>query len=294
MAVSTWKALSVLAFKLFGRELEPYVKHFDSIKPDLMKADLELSLLEYVYTMILGSLLAFMITFPFMVVITAIALHNIALSFISSFTTSIFVTLIVFFMFYSLPSFIATRRKKKIDAALPFAATYMATISASGAEPTTMFSVISEFKEYGEVSKEAEKITRDVSAFGMDLISAIRKTAGRTPSAELKEMLWGLDTVLTTGGNVSDYLHEKSKMYMEENKRRLQAFSQTLSVLIEVYLTLILVGSIFFIIMTSLMSIFGGGNNLSISFLQFIIIFVVMPVVSVGFIILLKIVAPSD
>jgi flagellar protein FlaJ len=292
--VSLWKTFSGVAFKFFGRQLEPYVKHFDSLKPDLLKANLELSLTEYVYVMVLGCLLAFIISIPVLVVATVTVLLNAALAFLFSFTASIFVTLGVFFFFYTWPNFVASRRKKRIEAALPFAATYMATVAASGAPPQTMFSVLSEFKEYGEVSTEAEKIYRDVSAFGMDLVSAIRKTASRTPSPELKEMLWGLDTVISTGGNTSNYLHEKARLYMEEHRRRLQVFSQTLSVLIEVYLTLILVGSIFFVIMTALMSIFGGGANLFISFLQFMIIFVVLPVVSIGFIFMLKLIAPSD
>ncbi len=283
-----------MAFKFFGRHLEPQVKHFDSIKHDLLKANMELSLTEYVYAMVLGCLLTFIISFPLLVVVISLLLRNAIIAFIFSLTTSIFVTLAIFFFFYTYPSAVAGRRKKRIETALPFAATYMATIAASGAPPSTMFSVLAEFKEYGEVSKEAAKISRDVSAFGMDLVSAIRKTAGRTPSPELKEMLWGMDTVITTGGNVSNYLHEKARMYMEEHRRRLQAFSAMLSILIEVYLTLILVGSIFFVIMTSLMSIFGGGANLFISFIQFMVIFVVLPVVSIGFIVLLKILAPSD
>lgn len=294
MASNSWKSFSKIAFKFFGRHLEPYVKNFDSIKVDLLKSDLELSLSEYVYAMTMACLLVFIFAFPVLVVLTAVALRNAALAFIFSFTASIFVTMTIFFFFYSFPSFVAERRRKKIETALPFAATYMATVAASGAPPTTMFNVLSEFKEYGEVSKEAEKITRDVNAFGMDLISAIRKTAARTPSPELKELLWGLDTVITIGGNVSEYLHDKSKLYMEENRRRLQVFGQTLSILIEVYLTLVLVGSIFLVIMTSIMSIFGGGSNLGISFIQFLVIFVLLPVVSAGFIVLLKIMAPSD
>ena len=294
MASAAWKEFSNLAFRFFGRHLEPQVKHFDSIKHDLLKADLEMSLTEYVYAMVLGCLITFIISFPVVVVLTAILLRNAALAFIFSMTTTIFITLGVFFFFYTYPAFISGRRRKKIESALPFAATYMATVAASGAPPPTMFRVIAGFKEYGEVSKEAQKITRDVSAFGMDLVSAISKTADRTPSPEFKELLWGLNTVITTGGNISNYLHEKARLYMEEHRRRLQVFSQTLSVLIEVYLTLILVGSIFFVIMTALMSIFGGGANLFVSFIQFLIIFVILPVVSIGFIIMLKIMAPSE
>jgi flagellar protein FlaJ len=186
------------------------------------------------------------------------------------------------------------KRKKSIDASLPFGTTYLATIASSGAPPVAMFKILSQFSEYGELSKETGKIYRDVEAFGMDLVSAIRKTASRTPSEELKELLWGLDTVLTSGGNAGNFLHEKSRSFISEYRRRLEQYSRTLSLLIEIYLTIVLVGSIFFIIMTALMSILGGGGTgISMIFIQFLVIFIVLPFSSIGFIALLKAISPS-
>jgi flagellar protein FlaJ len=222
-------------------------------------------------------------------------LKDIVLALLLSLTLNIVIVLIIFFIFYTYPSLLSGKRRKDIDAALPFAATYMATIANSGAAPITMFKVISQFGEYGEVSKETEKIYRDVEVFGMDLIGALRKTASRTPSDEFKELLWSLDNVITSGGNVSDFLHEKSRSFIAEYNRRLQQYSRTLSVLIEVYLTLILVGSVFFIIITTLMSLLGGGGMSNyLFFIQFLVIFIVLPFVSIGFIILLKSVSPSS
>jgi flagellar protein FlaJ len=208
--------------------------------------------------------------------------------------SSIFLELGIFFLFYTYPSLAAGKRKVNIEANLPFATTYMATVAASGAPPPTMFKVLGQFKEYGEISKEAEKIDRDIEAFGMDLVSSLRKTAARSPSSELKELFWGLDTVLSAGGNVSNFLHEKSKTFISEYRRKLQEYSRTLSLLTEIYLTVILVGSIFFIIMTSLMSIMSAGQmNQLLSFTQFLVVFLVMPVLSIGFVYLLKNLSPT-
>ncbi len=292
--MNIWKTLKDLSFKFFKHSLDPFVNLFESIKPDLLKADLGLTLLEYVYVMFFSILLFFIIEFPLITIITSIILQDIILAVLFSFTLNIVIVLIVFFIFYTYPSMAAGNRKNNIEAALPFATTYMATIANSGAPPVTMFKVISQFGEYGEVSKEAEKIYRDVEVFGMDLIGAIRKTASRTPSEELKELLWGLDTVLASGGNTSDFLHEKSRLFISEYGRKLQRYSRTLSLLIEIYLTLILVGSVFFVIITALMSILGGGGMSNyLSFIQFLVIFIVLPFVSIGFIILIKSIAPA-
>ncbi|MEM7817156.1 MAG: hypothetical protein QXZ20_04545, partial [Candidatus Aenigmatarchaeota archaeon] len=107
-------------------------------------------------------------------------------------------------------------------------------------------------------------------------------------------LLWGLDTVLTSGGNVGNFLHEKSRGFISEYRRRLEQYSRTLALLIEVYLTVVLVGSIFFIIMTALMSILGGGgDSTSMLFMQFLVVFIALPFASIGFIGLLKAISPS-
>jgi len=292
--MNIWKTLRNLSFKFFKHSLDHLAPLFESIKPDLLKADIGLTLVEYVYVMFFSILLFFIIEFPLVTIITSMILQDIIVAVLFSFTLNIVIILIVFFIFYTYPSMTAGKRKRDIESALPFATTYMATIANSGAPPVTMFKVISQFEEYGEVSKEAGKIYRDVEVFGMDLVGAVRKTANRTPSEELKELLWGLDTVLTSGGNTGDFLHEKSRLFISEYGRKLQRYSRTLSLLIEIYLTLVLVGSVFFVIITALMSILGGGGMGSyLSFIQFLVIFIVLPFVSVGFIFLIKSIAPA-
>ncbi len=289
-----WKTLKGMSFKFFGRSLEPLVENFASIKYDLLKSNMGLSLSEYVYSMVLLVLIAFAIGFPVSLLVTFLVLKNPLLSLLFSFTITTVVSLLLFFMLYTYPSMVAGKRKKSIEATLPFGTTYLATIASSGAPPTAMFKIMSQFKEYGELSIETGKINRDVEAFGMDLLGAMRKTASRTPSDELKELLWGLDTVISSGGNLGDFLHEKSRLFIAEYKRRLEQYSKMLSLLIEVYLTVVLVGSIFFIIMTALMSILGGGGGTNVLFLQFVVIFIGLPCASIGFIGLLRAIAPSS
>jgi len=288
-----WNIIRNLSFKFFGKSLEPYVGYFDSIKEDLQKTNLNLSLTEYFYITIFTLLLVFIIEFPTTVVLSALILGSAFLAFLFSFTLTIVIIIGLFFLFYTYPSIVAGSRRRNIEANLPFATTYMATIASSGSPPVTMFKVLSDFKEYGEISKEAEKINRDIEGFGMDLIGSIRKTASRTPSPELKELLWGLETVLSSGGNISNYLHEKSRGFISEYRRRLEQYSRTLSLMIEIYLTVVLVGSIFFVVLTALMSLFGGGAGTTLAFLQFAVIVIFLPAISIGFVFLLKYLSPS-
>ncbi len=287
-----WNSLKDPSFKLFGKSLEPYVDNFSSIKPDLEMSNIPLSLVEYVYVIMFVPLIIFAVEFPMLAFIVAVLTQNMLVSFLLSFTITIFISLVAFFVFYSYPSMIASKRKKDIDGALPFATTYLATVAGSRAPPITMFKVLSEFYEYGEIAKEARKIYRDVTIFGMDLMAAMRKTASRTPSAQLKELLWGMSNVMSTGSDMSAFLREKSKGFMQEYRRSLERFSEKLSMFIEIYLTVLILGSIFFVILSSIMSIFNSEMGLMLSFLQFMIIFLVMPAVSAGFMVALKSISP--
>ncbi len=288
-----WDTLKNASFKLFGKSLEPYVDYFSSIESDLHMSGISLSLAEYVHAIIFASLLIFMAEFPLLAFIISFFTQNMLIAFFLSFTITVFISLTLFFIFYSYPSMLSAMRRKKIDDALPFATTYLATVAGSRAPPLTMFKVLSQFGEYGEISKEAKKIYRDVAVFGMDILAAMRKTASRTPSAEMKELLWGMSNVLSTGSDMPTFLREKSKGFMQDYRRNLEEFSQRLSILIEIYLTVLIVGSIFFVILSSIMSFFSSDMSLILSFLQFMIIFLVMPAVSAGFIILLKAISPS-
>jgi len=102
-----------------------------------------------------------------------------------------------------------------------------------------------------------------------------------------------MTNVMTTGSDMPTFLREKSRAFMQEYRRSLDEFSQKLSTIIEIYLTVLIVGSIFFVILSSIMSLFSSDMSLTLSFAQFVVIFLVMPAVSVGFIMLLKSISPS-
>ncbi len=127
----------------------------------------------------------------------------------------------------------------------------------------------------------------------MSLNEALKKSADKSPSQEFKELLWGIETTLASGGNLSDYLHSKATSFIENYKRMMKEYSQKVGVLLEVYVTLIIVGSIFFVVVSSMMSSFGGGMIEMIVLAQFLLIFLGLPMISLLFVIILKYLSPS-
>ena len=282
------------SYKFLSPKIEKYMSYFDSITLDLKKAGMKISLIEYMSTTIMTSMLVFVLEFPFIFIITLfIPGFSPAMGFIFSFSISIVFAFGIFFFFYVYPSLSASARKKSIDFSLPFATLYMATVSGGKAPPKTMFKILSKFEEYGELNKESREITRNVEIFGMSLNEALRRSADKSPSEDFKELLWGIETTISTGGNLSEYLHGKAKSFIQNYKRMMREYSQRVGVLLEVYVTLIVVGSIFFVVVSSMMSAFGGGMMDIIVIAQFFLIFLGLPVISIVFVIILKYLSPK-
>ncbi|RLJ02856.1 MAG: hypothetical protein DRP11_02465 [Candidatus Aenigmatarchaeota archaeon] len=282
------------SYQIFAPILEPYLQYFESLRPDLRKAGIPYNLREYLSMAVMTVLVVFIIEFPLLSFITTFMFGNPPVAILFSLTISIGFSAMFFLFFYIYPSLQIGNRRKKIDYALPFATIYLATTSGSRMPPQNMFKVLLEFEGDSEMGKEARKIVRDTELLGISVIDSIKRVATESPSDSFSELLWGMSTTISTGGNLSMYLHEKAKSLMKEYKLRLEKYSSTLGTIVEMYLTLVVVGSIFFIIMSSIMSSFGMGGSMEelLIIAQFFVIFLGLPAINAGFIMLIKSLSP--
>ena len=278
--------------KFFGKMIEPYLNYFSDLKDDLKKARIGMSLEEYLSVALMTSFLVFLLEMPMIALILALLRLGFLFSFITAITISILLPLGFFIAFLNYPKLIVKDRVKSIETALPFATTYLSTIASSNLPADQIFKIFSKFEEYGEVTKEVRNIVADVEILGADVNTAIEKAAERTPSKNFKEVLWGILSTIRSGGNLGEYLRSKTRSLLQEYRRKLYEFSHSLTVYMEVYLTALVVGALFFIILTSVMSGFAGGS-ISLVFLQFIIVFFVVPLISIAFIVFVKTISPG-
>jgi flagellar protein FlaJ len=98
-------------------------------------------------------------------------------------------------------------------------------------------------------------------------------------------------SIITTGGDMESYLRTKTRSYMSQYRRMLEDYAKQITFYTEIYITLVIVGSLFFIVLISIISPLTGVGAL---FTQTIIVFFVVPLVSVGFIVLLKHISPVE
>jgi len=199
----------------------------------------------------------------------------------------------VFMAFYVYPSIQVSKRRDDINHNLPFATMYLSTVAGSGTPPAAMFKLLGQFDEYGEVSKESAKIARDVYSFGADLDEALTNAAQRTPSEKFKELLWGLNSVITTGGDLKSFLRQKTDSYMSDYRRELDTFTDTLSLMVEMYITVVIVGSVFLMIISTIMSALGSGRTLVLG-IQLATVTLLLPMAAIAFILIVKSTSPLE
>lgn len=269
-----------------------YINYFEDLRPQLSKANIPISLPEYVSMMIFSTL--GVSVFTFFVFGTTLALTSGLSGFILGIILSIVFSVASLLGFYLYPSILIKQRASKIRDSLPFATMYMSTLAGTGTSIPELFRILGEeHDEYGEIANEAEKISRDIETFGMDISEALEKAADRTPSEDFKELLWGLNHTITSGGSLRSFLHERSETLMNDYQRRVESFAEQLSLLVEMYITVVIVGSIVFTSMSAVMSSFTSYSGENIVLIQIAAIFLGLPIISGMFILLVKGMSPG-
>jgi flagellar protein FlaJ len=283
-----------ISFRMFSQFSEKVSYYFSDLKLNLKRARIKISLQEYVSIAIMTCFIIFLITFPILSFFFGFVFQTFLFSFMSSFSISLVLTIGCFLFFVNYPKFIIKEKAKHIDNALPFAALYLSTIASSKLPIHKIFEIFSKFSKYGELTEEVRFIQNDIDVFGLDVNTALEKAVERSPSKMFKEMVWGMLSTIRSGGDLGIYLKETAVNMVGEYRRKLYEFAHQLTIYIEVYLTAIVLGTIFFTILTSIMSgISESTNAADIVVLQFILIFAFMPMVSAIFILMIKSITPG-
>ena len=211
---------------------------------------------------------------------------------------TVFMTVILsavsFFSFYLYPLMRARDRRANIQANMPFALNHMAAVAASGVPPNIMFKLVDQTEEYGEICLEAKKIDQFITIFGYDMITAIRSVASTTPSPAFKEFLEGMASTVESGGDLQDYLEEKSKESLLTYELERQKYTEAIQTYSDIYTGILIAAPLFFVAALSLISILGGGlGGIPIDVLLSISTYLVIPLLNVLFIIFLELNQPE-
>lgn len=223
-----FEGLQRVGSALFGKRLETFVDGFVGLRTELSHSGLQIDLTEYVYALAAAMLIAGIAVFPAVLFVFLVVGELTAVTAVVSLVAAILASAIVGLSFWLYPSTIATRAVKEIDRMLPIALGHMVVIAQSGAKPVTMFGMLSKLEEIGLISEEAERIVRDVKTLGVDVREVLRGAANRTASPAWRAVLTGIESTITTSGNMISFLREHEATALSEQRRRLSIFGSSL------------------------------------------------------------------
>ena len=180
------------------------------------------------------------------------------------------------------PDYRAGERRRLIDRDLPYAVNYIAAMSSAGVVPGALFRELARERTYGEVSREVAWIVRDLDLLGSDLLTALQHGVARSPSRRFQEFLQGAKTTILSGGDLKVYFAAKADQYMADNRRIQKEFLASLGLMAESYVTVVIAGPLFMIVMLSIMLVIGRSTQSSELFL-FFLVFIMLPIAHTGF-----------
>jgi len=282
------------AYRVIGEKTARFLPLFKDVDVNLRRSGMKVNFKAYVSLALLTTILLFLATLS-MTFLSLLLVFR--LSFLSSSLFGIgaclFAGASTLLCFYVYPIYRADNFRRNMENELPFTTGYMAILAGAGVSPERMLRSLAQIDTSLAVSKEARTITRDVELFGCDIISALETSSKRTPSERFGELLEGFIATIHSGGSLVKYLSERSRQYMKLEKIAMRRLSDTLGVLSEFYVTLLVAGPLMLVVMLAVMAMLGGGSgSFNPQLLLYLLTYLGLPLGSIVFLIIIDTVFP--
>lgn len=251
----------------------------DRIRQSLIKSKLEFTPISYVSLSFLATSISFIISlFLFLIILffdfssATFSLQGMGTRALYSFWIIPLIPLITFAMFIVYPSLEAQSQGKKVDRELPFASVHMSAISGSMIEPSQIFRVINTSNDYPGLKKEFNKILNYINIHGSDLINAIRQVSRNTPSGKLSELLNGMITTISSGGDLREFFNKRSESLLLEYKLEREKEAKSAETFMDIYISVVIAAPMILMLLLMVMKIGNIGIELSTTGISLIMI----------------------
>ena len=269
--------------RLFAKTFERFDISETSKNNLLEKADIAIVYKEYFSMVLMNIIIGFIASFISTLILYIIVPHQITALLIL--LVSCLVTMGTGVYYISLPASRAKARGKKIDRYMPYATNFINTMSVAGISPAEIFEALSNVELYGEIQKEAQKITTEINMMGIDTITALKNAIKISPSEKFKEFIQGILVVIQSGSQLEPYFDRCVEKYMTKDLVDRKKNLESLAIMAESFVVTVIAFPLFLVIIISIMGLTSGG--IDFSFL-YIIAFMVLPMAYAGFYVMMS------
>ncbi len=271
-----FNAIQKIAWKLLSKYILTHkFKNKAKLEEDLAKSHILLRPEEYIAYSIFVSLIPVL---PLIVFAIFFSIIGIVILSVLSIVLAVIVPFIVYQLIISQPASVAKKRGKDIDNKISPAMNFISALASANVTPDIIFKELARRKEYGEITKEAEWITRDTELLGKDILTSLKDASKRSPSLKWTEFLQGVVTTSTSGGALKPYFILKSEEYEKELRLQMKKTMETLSLFAETFVTVGVAFPLFLIIIIAIMALINQSMAPVSVMVLYVIVFLMLPV----------------
>jgi len=293
-------------YNLLGRRLERIFPLFKGLRPVLQQSGLRTTFKAYVsliwFSLILSTILSFVvlvalfILFPWLMGMIPIVQNFLQSPYFILFSLilSLAVGGLTFFIVYSFPTYKKMTRKERLEENLVYTSSYMTVLACAGVPPGRILRSTAMKDPKFLLSDEIKSIVGKIDVLGYDTLSALDSEIERSPSPLYSNMLRGFAATIRTGGNVKKYFLNTTRQLMQRRSMRLQQFLDSLGIVAEIYVIMLIAFPLLLVIMLAVMASVGGTVwGVDVFYLMYFLTFGLIPLCGLMFLVLIEMIQPK-
>jgi len=139
-------------------------------------------------------------------------------------------------------------------------------------EPSKIFKIILATGEYPNIGKEFTKLINKINVYGYDLVTSLKSTALNSPSQKLRDLLNGLATTITSGGDLREFFDKRSQTLLFEHRLEREKDTKAAETFMDVYISVVIAAPMILMLLLMMMKISGLGIALETSSITLIMV----------------------
>jgi len=283
-----------LAWRTFGAFVQARRHEDQELEENLLKAHIRLRPEEYLAVAwmnttvaaigsVIGALaLTLFLAILSMPILTLVTIFGLVAALPIFFSYMVFFGLPVGFK--GKPASLAKKRGRAINKRISGAMSFVSAMASADVPVDVIFKELSKQTVYGEVAKEALWITRDTELLGVDILTALRRAAQRSPSSKLQDFLQGVVTTSTSGGQLKPYFLLKAEQFEKEDRLEMRKKMETLGLLAESFVTVVVAFPLFLVVIMAIMALISKTGSSFVLTLLYVVVALMIPLSQFGFI----------
>ena len=298
------EGFTYFTYGLLGKRITKLLPLFKSLKQILALAGMRVGFKAYVSTMVFASIMATGVSLVVWFLLFGIGFGSvIGIGFASSsilgiivfsIAFSILTGLITLGVFFMLPSMKVGSRRQHLDTFLPFTSSYMTVLASAGVTPERMLRSTAEKDPKFMLSNEVANIIGRIDLLGYDVISAMNAEVDHSPSTNYQDLLRGFAGVIRTGGDMKKFFQGMTDHLFQKRALQIQAFLDTLGIIAETYVLMLIAFPLMLVVMLSIMASIGGSlGGVDVFSFMYLMAFVLIPICGVMFLFILDTIQPK-